>query len=45
MEVYKLLELNALIIRLLLTFNSDKYVLNVAHQSIISYCNLLFIML
>ena len=35
MVVYKLLELKALIIRLILTFTSDKYVLNVAPQSII----------
>ena len=43
MGVYKLLELKALIIRLILTFTSDKYVLNVAPQTIIPYCNLLFI--
>ena len=30
MGVYKLRELKALIIRLILTFTSDKYVLNVA---------------
>ena len=45
MGVYKLLELKALVIRLILTFNLDKYVLNVAPQTIISYCNLLFIRL
>ena len=45
MGVYKLLELKALIIRLIFTFTSDKYVLNVAPQTIIPYCNLLFIKL
>ena len=45
MGVYKLLELKALIIRLILTFTSDNYVLNVAPQTIIPYCNSLFIRL
>ena len=44
MKMYKLLELKALIIglRLILSFTLDKYVLNVAPQTIIPYCNLLF---
>ena len=34
MGMYKLLELKALIIRLILTFTSDKYVLNIATRTI-----------
>ena len=43
--MYKLLEVKAQIIRLTFTFNSDKYVLNVAPRTILPYCNLIFITL
>ena len=43
MGVYKLLEVTAFVIRLIRMFNSDKYVLDEAPQTIIPYCNLLFI--
>ena len=37
MGAYKLLEVKALIMQLILTFNLNKYILNVAPQTIIPY--------